>query len=431
MIVTALFILAALCIMLFPLLIPYLWLSYSALNGLASRQFINELKFTVGGTNVFFPDLLYAASLFLAVFGLLRLLLTGRMRRYAPLTKKVIFLIVCYFLFFVAKIVSGYLEGVPIDSLVRRFALSTQCVYLFVPLLYLKHEKSLLKLLYFAVTISIFFPIFQPFLYGSADQVSLEIGQRGTLRLGFGNANVFLMLGVFAFFVWERKLWLSALPLAGIVMLAQRSAFVSLTLCVLLLSFMKKKSIKFISLMGVTGALLIAALVVIQVTSSVPVLEKAADRISQTFEKTGSTRARMNVIPEVLSEYANRPFVGYSFHDVQTLTRIQDRDAHSFNMMHPHSFVLSSLLRTGALGTLLLFLIVGMTLAAALRLYRQQDTREQGMYLFATISFFVIFGLMNTSFTSAGYVFWLLSGITFWYLNQAHNLKYQQQRNKL
>ena len=79
------------------------------------------------------------------------------------------------------------------------------------------------------------------------------------------------MLGVLALFVWERKMWLSALPLAGIAMLGQRSAFISLALCVMVLAIQKKKSFKFITLMGVAGMLLVAALVVIQSTLSIPV----------------------------------------------------------------------------------------------------------------------------------------------------------------
>ena len=57
-------------------------------------------------------------------------------------------------------------------------------------------------------------------------------------------------------------MWLSALPMAGIAMLAQRSAFVSIALCILVLSFLKKKSMKFISLVGLAGMLLVATLVV-------------------------------------------------------------------------------------------------------------------------------------------------------------------------
>lgn len=426
--IAILFIMAALSIMIFPMLIPYLLLSFMILNGVASRQFINDLKLTAGGTNIFFLDLLYAASLFLAFFGILRLLSSGRLRNYAPLSKTVILLIVFYFIFFTLKVINGYFDGVPADALVRRFALDTQCVYAFVPLIFLKQEKTLKRLLYFVLTTTVLFPIMQPFLYGSADQMALQAGQGGTLRLGSGNANLFLMLGVFALFVWERKLWLSALPLAGIVMLAQRSAFVSLTLCVMMLAFQKKKNIKFIMLMGGAGVLLVGALVVIQVTTSVPVVDKAMDRFSQTFEKTGSTKARMHVIPMAMSEFTKKPLVGYSYRDIKVMTLKQHTDAFSFNMLHPHNFVLASLLRTGLVGTLLLFSIIIFSMLAAFRLSRHQHTREQGMYLFATILFFVVFGVMNTSFFSAGYVFWVLVGITLWYLNQSYYIKKQQRR---
>lgn len=426
------FVVVVLGIMIFPMLIPYLLVSYMALDGVASRQLMyRDLKVSVGGANVFFPDLLYAAALLLTVYGLLRLFATGRLRSYAPQTKSVIFLTICYILFFTGKLFFGYFEGVPADSLVRRFALDTQCVYLFLPLFYLKQEKTLRRLLFFTVVLTLLFPLAQPFLYGSTDQISLEQGQGGTLRLGFGYANLLLMLGVLALFVWERKMWLSALPLAGIAMLAQRSGFISLTLCAMVIAIQKKKSIKFITLMGIAGALFVVALVVIQATSSVPVVDKAAERLFQTFEKTGSTKARMQVIPLALSEIGKRPIVGYSYHEIHSLKLKQADDAFSFNMLHPHNFVLSSLLRSGVIGTILLFGIIGLAMMAALRVFRQRDTREQGMYLFSTILFFVVFGLMNTSFFSVGYVFWVLAGISFWYLNQNHYLKNQQRRAKL
>lgn len=420
MIVISLFIIAALGIMIFPMLIPYLLLSYMLLDGIASRSFINNLRFSVGGTNVYFPDLLYAASLFLAVFGVLRLLFSGRLRDYAPLTKTVIYIIICYFIFFTFKMINGFFDGAPIDTLVRRFAADTQCVYLFVPLLYVKNEEVLKRLLYFVLVAALIFPLMQPFLYGSADQVALQAGQGGTLRLGFGNANLLLMLGILALFVWERKLWLSTLPLAGIAMLAQRSAFVSLTLCIMVLAFQKKKSAKFIALMGGAGMLLLVALVVIQATTSVPVVDKAIERFSQTFEKTGSTQARILVIPMALREIGSRPVVGYSYRDIYNLTLKQDKDAFAFNMLHPHNFVLSSFLRTGLVGTLLLFGIIILVMRAAWRLSKQKNTKEQGMYLFSTILFFVVFGVMNTSFFSAGYVFWMLAGVTLWYSNDAY-----------
>ena len=425
MIVTALFVLAALGIMFLPMLVPYLLLSYMVLNGIASRHFINEFKFSVGGTNVYFPDLLYAVSLFLAVFGLFRLFSSGRLRGYAPLTRKAVYVVICYFVFFAFKVVNGFFEGVPLDTLVRRFAGDTQCVYLFVPLLYLKQEEMLKRLLYFVLAASFLFPLMQPFLYGSADQVALQAGQGGTLRLGSGNANLFLMLGVLALFVWERKLWLSALPLAGIAMLAQRSAFVSLTLCIMVLAYQKKKSAKFIALMGGAGMLLLVALVVIQATTSVPVVDKAIERVSQTFEKTGSTEARMLVIPMALREIGNRPAVGYSYRETYELTKKQDTDALAFNMLHPHNFVLSSFLRSGLIGTLLLFGVIVIVLRSSWFLSKQKETKEQGMYLFSATLFFVVFGVMNTSFFSAGYVFWTLSGISLWYLNESCNSKHK------
>ena len=177
MTIIALFILVVLGILVFPMLIPYLLVGFMALNGIASRKFINSLHASVGSTNIYFPDLLYAAAVFLAIFGVFRLLSAGGLRMYAPLTKTAVFLVVCYFMFFSVKLVSGYFEGVPVDSLIRRFATDSQCAYLFIPLLYLKQEKTLKQLLFFIVVVTLLFPLIQPFLYGSADQVLFLEGQ--------------------------------------------------------------------------------------------------------------------------------------------------------------------------------------------------------------------------------------------------------------
>lgn len=427
MIVVLLFILIVCGIAIFPILIPYLLTGYMVLDGVASRQFVHNLNVSLGGANIFLPDLLYAASIILAALGFIRLFTRGLLRWHAPLTKTSVFLVVCYFLFFTGKMISGYFEGVPTDTLIRFFSLDTQFAYFFIPLMYLRQERTLKKLLYFVVAVTLLFPLVQPFLYGSADQIYLAQGQ-GTLRLGFGNANLLLMLGVLAFFVWERKMWLSAIPLAGIAMLAQRSAFISLALCIVVLSFQKRKSIKFIALMSVAGALLIVALMVIQTASTIPVVDKAVERFSQTFEKTGTTQARMDVLPQALGEIEKRPWVGFGYIDMYALQQKQERDPFAFNMLHPHNFVLSLFLRTGVIGAMLLFALIGLAMMAPFRLSRQPETKEQGMYLFSTTLFFVVFSLMNTSFESAGYVFWVLMGISLWYLNQAHYNKHQERR---
>jgi len=427
--IAAVFILIVLGIAVFPMLIPYLLSGYMVLDGIGNRQFIYNLKVSTGGANVFLPDLLYAAAVLLAMIGITKLFFIGKIKSYAPLSKLIIFTVFGYLLFFVAKILMGYFDSVPLDSLVRRFALDTQCIYLFVPLLYLKKELTLKHILYFIVFLSLVFPLAQPFLYGSADQVYLEKGQ-GTLRLGFGNANLLLMLGILAFFVWERRIWLSALPLAGIAMLAQRSAFISLTLCVFVISLQKKKVTKFMSMLAVTGLLLVVALFVIQSTMSIPIVDKVVERFTQTFEKTGTTKARLDVIPVALEEFSKRPWVGFGYSDIYRLQKKQTTSAFAFNMLHPHNFILSSLLRTGIIGTLLIFIIIALVLLAAYRLTRDGGKKKQGLYLFSSMLFFTVFGIMNTSFISAGYVFWILVGISLWYLNDVHYNKTLQRETQ-
>ena len=323
MIVIAFFILGALVIVIFPMVIPYLFAAFTVLNGLASREFMNNFHATVAGANIYFPDLLFAVSMILAAIGFFKGLFTGEFRSYSRTTKVSILLTIGYFIFFLGKFFAGYIDGLPVDSLIRRFALDTQCVYMFVPLFYLKREITLRRLIYFVVVLTLILPFAQPLLYGTQDQVSLEEGQGGTLRLGFGNANLILMLGALAFFVWERKLWLSALPLAGIAMLAQRSAYISIILSIVVLSFQKKRVMKFFKVTSLAGVLLVVALMVLQVLTSVPVVSKAAERLSLTFVETSTTKSRLVVIPMALEEFGKRPWVGYSYSEEYGLAKNQ------------------------------------------------------------------------------------------------------------
>ncbi len=397
------------------------------MSGLASQAFMREFKISVGSVNIYFLDLLYSAALILAVFGLLKVLLSGRIFQANRYLKAAVFICLLFFVFFLSKSILGFFSGVSPDTLVRRFAMDTQFVYMFIPLIYLRKEAHLKSLLTFIVLLSLLFPLFQPFLYGGADQVALEAGQGGTLRLGGGYTNLLLMLAVLAFVVWEKKVWLSVLPLAGIAMLAQRSAFLALAICVFVIAIMKRMSVKFFGLLAVIGVGMIAVLFVIQLFFSVPVVSKAAERFSQTFEKTGTTEARIGVIPIAFNEFVHRPIAGLSYRELYDLEQVQHTDAVAFNILHPHNFVLSFLMRTGLVGTLLLFTVISIALLASRSLCRQPTTIKQGQFLFGAILFFVVFGLMNTTFQAAGFIFWTLLGVTLWYQEK---LQYSRNASK-
>lgn len=42
-----------------------------------------------------------------------------------------------------------------------------------------------------------------------------------------------------------------------------------------------------------------------------------------------------------------------------------------------------------------------------------------GSYLYVCLLFFIVYATLNTSFGSAGFLFWVLYGIVFWYFNEA------------
>lgn len=417
MLVAAIFITIVLGIAFMPLLIPYLLLGYMALNGLSSRDYIGQLKVVVGNINIYFLDLLYATMAILALFGLLRLVFSAGSRKVTASIQRTLILVLFYIIFFVIKFVEGYFEHVPLDTLIRLFSSDTQCIYLFLPLLFLDNKKQLKNLLLFVIAISLLFPIGQPFLFGSSDQLAIQQGQ-GTLRLGYGDANIFLAMGAFAFLVWEKRVWLSALPMAGIVMLTHRSAYIAVTTAIMMIFSLRKKKMKSILVIGLSGAVALAVLIVIQNTTNIPLIEKSMVRFSETFESTGTTKARIGVIPVAFSELSKRPVAGLTYREVNDLQRKERLDSNVFNILHPHNFFLSSIMKTGTIGTFLLMFLIARVLLFSYRLAKQEATSQVGVYLFACQIFFILFALMNTTFGSAGYVFWILSGITFWYTNQ-------------
>lgn len=429
MLIILFFILALLGIILFKMLIPYLLLGYMVFDGFSSRDFIHNFRITVGSINIYFSDLLYAATALLAVFGLISIFAGKSHGKLSKPTTITLVLVICYVLFFFVKLVSGYLDQVPLDFLIRRFSNDTQCLYLFIPLCFVKKEKQLKSLLMFVILVSLLFPFGQPFLFGSADQVMLLKGQ-GTLRLGFGDANLFLALGTLAFFSWQRKTWLSAIPLAGIAMLTHRSAYIAITMAIVSVSFLRKKKAKTLVIMGFAGVVAIIILIGIEKTTDMPIFEKTMGRFSETFETTGTTKARLGILPLAIDEFVQRPLTGLSYYEINKLQKLEEVSVKAFNIMHPHNFLLTAVMRFGTIGTALLLSIIMMLFVGTYKLSRRVETSKVGAYLFSSILFFVLFALMNTTFSSAGYVFWLLAGVTLWYQNQAHYLERQERKRK-
>lgn len=404
-------------IILRPTVIPYLALIYLFINGLASRAFINNLKVTLGSVNVFPLDLLYALAAIFALVYFIKYFYRNTKRPNASETKTTAIFVLLFIFLFVGKLMIGFLNNLPFDSLLRMFMTDTPAIYFFLPLAIYKDVSQLKRLIKFTVFLSLVFPLYQPFLLNS-DDTKLALNAQDTLRLGFGDGNILLGLGAIALLCWEYKKYLTFLPLSGVMMLGHRSSFIAIGLAFMALSFFKGKKIKTLILMGVAGALVIVMLSVLQAFANVNMLDKLLSRVEQTFDPTKTTIVRARVITTVIEELEKRPFTGLEYKELQEVIKRSEFSPRDFNIYHPHNFVYSSLMNTGIIGTLLLFTIIFRSMKTAYKLARTEVFKLQGAYLYSYILFFLIFSAMNTSMTTCGYVFWFLCGVTFWFFNQ-------------
>ncbi len=404
----------------FPAIVAYLLLAYSLLNGLASRRFMADFKFTLGGINVFPLDFLFGAMAFLILIHLFKRL-TGfvRPRVVSSEGKVATWMVSVYFVFLIGKLIAGYFGGVPLQALIRMFGGDAQCLYFFLPLFFIKNEGQLRALLYTVIAIAMVFPFGQLYLAasGSADIEYILQGQ-GTYRLGHGDFNAFLAISAIAMFAWERKVAFSALPLSGIIMLAHRSAYIGFVLSLFSLSLMKGKRLRAILTYAIAGTLVVAILMVAQETVSSKIIASSLKRIDQTFQATSTTVSRWGVIGDVFEVLNDNPLFGLGYSGAYALREKEETSAHAFNLLHSHNFVLQNLGEAGSVGLLLILLIIGYAFLCARRLSKKRGREIVGAFLFASMLFFVIFSLMNTTFETVGYLVWILIGTVFWYFNE-------------
>lgn len=401
-----------------PSIIPYLALLYLFALGLIGREAIDFFKVSLGHVNVFPLDLLYVlASIYSLVYLIKSIFNAGFKKLIAQETMRTTVFIWLFIFFYIGKLVNGFFNSMPLDTLVRLFMTDTQVLYFFLPLVMYRDVSQLKRLIRFAVTLSLIFPLCQPLLTHTEMTLRIMKGQ-GTFRLGYGDANILLSFGVIALFCWEYKKYLASLPLAGILMLAHRSAYIAIVLSVMAVSFLKGKNIKNIMMLGVAGLLVIGMLAALQEFTNINLLDKNLNRAGETFKATGTTKARVNVIVIAIDEFQKRPFTGLGYKEIQKATDNSKYDSRDFNITHPHNFILSSIMHTGLIGTFLLFMLIFNSFKASYKLAQVDAFRNQGVYLFSSILFFVIFSIMNTTMSAEGYIFWFLCGVAFWFLNQ-------------
>lgn len=412
---------SAVAIALRPLVLAYLLLLYMLVNGLASRAASASFKLTIGSLNIFPLDFLFALMVFLVPLWVLkRMIGVGLPLASSRHTIVAVRLVSLFMLYQLMRCTLGFFGGVPLESLVRMFYADFQVVYFFLPLMFVRDEQQFRYLFYALIGVALLFPVGQVLFASREDAETLMHGQ-GTYRLGFGDSAIPLGIGLLAIYVWDRRIWLMALPAAGIVMIAHRSAFIAIFIALLAAAVLKGKKIKVIGMMVLGGGLAITLLFAVQYFTGEKVLDSGVGRLGQTFSSTGTTEARLRAIPYMIGEWTKRPILGVSYRELyQIREALSSGVSASASILHPHNFVLRALVQYGLVGVLLLFLVIGHSLLTARRIARVPQTQEIGAFLFASQVYFLIFATMNTAMGSAGFFYWILVGFTFWYMGRAN-----------
>ena len=424
MIEIILFFIFIVLVLLRPRVFPYFVLIYFFAQGILGAYYFQDVKVTFGHINVFPIDLMNLIATIYCLLYFVKLATNYEFNKQnCKATKSIALVYLGFILFLVPKFFMGYVDGLAFDSVIRAFISSTQILYFYIPLIIFNNIKQLKRLLYFTVILALIFPLCQPFLIHSEGTQYILKGQ-GTFRLGYGDANVLLAVGALALFSFEYKKYLTFLPLSGIMMLAHRSGYIAIVLAFLALSFLQGKKFKTMLIMGVSAVLMIGMLYAVQSFTNINILEKNIGRAEQTFENTGTTKARLGTIPIIFEEFLKRPFTGLGLKEANEMTK-KSNDAHFFNIMHTHNFILSSIVATGLIGTIFLFTLIIKSWRAAYKLARSSEFKAAGVFLFSYLVFFIVYSVMNTTLESSGYILWFTSGITFWLLNAYEKTKEQ------
>lgn len=402
-----------------PFLICYLLLLYMFIEGLAHPSFFQSLRVSIGSISLYPLDVLFFL-MFLSLFfyWMKRMFSSGRVQHpsFGKGTRSVRTFVVLYLVLHVCYLVSGFLSNIPLESLFRYFTNPLQCLFMLVPLLFAHSEEQFRKLLVFMLLLALIFPFGQLLLTGT-DQTAYIMKGQGTFRLGFGSFGIILAFAIIAIFCWEKKLLGAAIPGVGLIMLAHRSAYIAIVVSLCVLGILRGKRIKTVFSITFAGVAVIAFLLVIQASTSIMVFDSGVSRINETFANTGTTNARFDAIGDSYTVLKQNPITGIGYSGIYKLHKVQYEQAHAFNVLHPHNFILKLLSTSGVLGTCLFLYILFKIIKNCLRLTKSREYHLNGCFILSSLLYFIIFSLMNTTFSSSGYAFWTLSGIGFWFLN--------------
>ena len=390
----------------------------------AMLPFSNFIKFSIGGINIYLKDMLFICY-FLCLISVIFSAIIHKVRtiNLASPNKVLLYCVFSFVTLHIFYMLYGIFQGVPLDSAIRRFGTYSGCLYFFLPLLYIKTKEQLRKLLIFTVIVSLLYPAWQLFAFvGCAD---IFVTSSGTIRLAGAAAAPILTSALLAILIWRRGInqhILSTLPIVSILLIGHRSAYIATALSVLLLFHWLRDLGKLVIFSYLTILCIPLMLISLNIIGGYDFAGDVFTRLSDTLSMTDkNTLARAYAIRDNIMVFLSKPIfgIGYDHEGLShVLTNKVPFGGHSlaphFNVLHPHNFLMRFLSHTGLVGTSLILMIIISILRKNYALISHGGSfRSQGIFLFCSIMFIIVYSLMNTVFFSnAGSLFWILGGIT-------------------
>jgi O-antigen ligase len=385
---------------------------------ISAFPFFRLVKLSAGNVNIYYQDMLFILySLFLGIYFIDRLLKRRDLPTLAPDVKRLLIFVFLYLSLQLSYIFLALLKGISLQNIIRRSYPYLQCIYLFLPVCFIKSENQLRRILLFVIFISSCFPLWQLFIFFTGS--GAFVTSSGTVRLAGSHLSPLLASTVFALILWHRgwsKYLLISAPIMSIVLIAHRSAYVALFLGLAFLFYFLKELKKPILLAYIASLLVVTAIYVLSFFTGHNFMEDATTRMVDTFSAEHvTTVGRIERMKNSYIAFRRYPLAGIGY-DYEILSKVFTNEAAIGGVLHPHNFVIRHLTHTGVLGTILILSIIAQTLLLCfLGANRFTAERTRFVFLFCTLVFFILISLMNTEFFVHGYFYWIPIGVTLYY----------------
>jgi O-antigen ligase len=379
---------------------------------------IEMVKLGAGSVNIYYQDLLFILfSLFLGIYFIKHLLMKRGFPTLAPDVKRLLIFVFLYLSLQSSYIFLALFKGISFQNIVRRSFPFIQCIYLFLPICFIKTENQLRRILLFVIFISLCFPLWQLFTFSAYPKAFVT--SSGTLRLSGSHFSPLLASAVFALIIWKRGwskyLFVSA-PILSILLIAHRSAYVALFFGLAFLFYFQKELTKPILFAYIASLSVVFGIFILSSFTSYNFMEDVSTRMVDTFSAEDvTTVGRIERIKNSYIAFRRYPLVGIGY-DHEILSEVFRDEATIGGVLHPHNFVIRHLAQTGVVGTILILSItVQILLMCFSGAKRFTAERTRFVLLFCSLVFFILISLMNTEFFVHGYFYWIPIGVALYY----------------